>query len=264
MAFGIEHGPRFLQVMKRYCIDYVNAGDQSVTRDLMVEDYLLRMGRHEVRGRDSAYFDATARQLTQFPHLMLTVHEIATSGERLMMRFSEHGRRASDGALCAWGGIALYRWDGQVLVQCNVEQDYWSRRRQIASGIPDTVDHPAIAPWDVTPLPAEPAAETAVRAWLEAGGLDTTTQVLADEEWLTQVKAPVLEQRNIAILDLFSAGKTVGFHVRQHGAIRAKIGALAPGDPAALYAAGIVHVEGGAVVRGRIIRNRLDLERESA
>ena len=31
MSVTLSDGRRFLQVMKRYCIDYVNVGDQAVT-----------------------------------------------------------------------------------------------------------------------------------------------------------------------------------------------------------------------------------------
>lgn len=260
MALGTELGPKFLQLMKRYCVDYVNVGDQSVTRDLMVEDYLLRMGPHEVRGRDTAYFDATARQMTQYPNLQLTVHEIATSGERLMMRFSEHGRRAKDGKKCVWGGIGLYRWNGDVLLQCNVEQDYTSRHRQIASGIPDPVDHPEVAPWDGDPEPADQSVETVVRNWLNGGGLDITPNVLADDAWCNGGQVPIFDQQDIEVIDLFSVGNRVGFHVRQFGRALDNIGAIQKGGKASMFAIGIVHVAEGAVAKGRIIRNRMDIE----
>lgn len=251
-------GARFLALMKRYCIDYVNVGDQSVTRDLMVEDYLLRMGPHEVRGRDTAYWDATARQMQQFPHLMLTVHEIATSGERLMMRFSEHGCRAKDGRRCAWGGIGLYRWNGQQLVQCNVEQDYWSRRRQIASGHADPVDHPAVAPWDEEAQAPDGEAESIVRTSLERGTLWKRPGVFCDDAWCGRPAAHLIDQNTLTIVDLFSVGARVAFHVIQHGRVTADFTDIPEGTATSLYAAGIVHVADGEVVRGRVIRNRLD------
>ena len=252
-------GARFLALMKRYCIDYVNVGDQSVTRDLMVEDYLLRMGPHDVRGRDTAYWDATARQMQQFPHLMLTVHEIATSGERLMMRFSEHGCRAKDGKRCAWGGIGLYRWNGEKLIQCNVEQDYWSRRRQIASGDPDPVDHPAVAPWDEEAQAPDAEAESIVRTSLERGSLWGTPGVFCDDAWCGRPPMQVMEHDAMTIVDLFSVGSRVAFHIIQQGRIAADFTTLPTGTPASIYAAGIVHVANGRVVRGRVIRNRLDI-----
>lgn len=261
MTIGIDAAPRFLALMKRYCVDYVNVGDQSVTRDLMVEDYLLRMGDHEVRGRDTNYHAATAQQMRQYPGLMLTVHEIWTSGERLMMRFSEHGRRAKDGAYCAWGGIGLYRWNGEKLIQNNVEQDYWSRRRQIDEGVVDRVDHPAVAPFNGDGEAPDVGAEALVRTWLEAGGLAETPGVHCDEAWQDLPQMRAIEQESIAINDLFSVGSSVAFHVTQNGRTAEDFGALPVGSPSRLHAAGIVHVEGSRVARGRVIRNRTDMMR---
>ena len=256
---SLADGPRFLQLMKRYCIDYVNVGDQAVTRDLMVEDYVLHMGFHEVRGRDTAYFDATASLMAQYPGLMLTVHEIATSGERLMMRFSEHGRRAKDGAFCAWGGIALYRWNGEKLLHCSVEQDYWSRRRQIETGRVDRIDAPTAAPWRGDARPPSPEAEAIVRDWLAHGGLAQTPDVFCDDAWAGHEPMRAIDHREIEIEDIFSVGGRVAFRVLQHGSVAADFVPGAAGRPASLHATGIVHVADGAVAHGRIIRNRLDL-----
>ncbi|MBY8825634.1 nuclear transport factor 2 family protein [Sphingomonas colocasiae] len=259
MSFDLSDGHRFLQIMKRYCIDYVNVGDQAVTRDLMVEDYVLHMGAYEVVGRDTAYFDATASLMAQYPGLMLTLHEIATSGERLMMRFSEHGRRAKDGAFCAWGGIALYRWNGDKLVHCSVEQDYWSRRRQIETGRVDPIDAPAPAPWRVDPQPASPDAEAVVRAWLIGGGLAITPAVRCDDTWATGQSMRALDQERIDILDIFSAGEKVAFRVEQHGRVADDFAIGKQGQGASLHATGIVHVRDGRVHAGRAIRNRFDM-----
>lgn len=259
MADRSVDGRRFLQIMKRYCIDYVNVGDQSVTRDLMIEDYLLRMGHYEVRGRDGPYWDATAALMAQFPNLMLTVHEIATSGDRLMMRFSEHGRRARDGAVCAWGGIGLYRWNGDKLVQCNVEQDYLSRRDQIDSGTTDRIDAPLAAPWTGDAEAPDSAAEQYVGDWLESGALETTPGVHCDNGWISGTNAPTLAQDSIEIIDLFSVGKRVGFHILQHGRLAADLVPGGTGRAASLHAIGIVHVTDGVITGGRVIRNRLDM-----
>lgn len=261
MTLGIDAGTRFLKLMKRYCIDYVNVGDQSVTRDLMVEDYTLRMGPHFVTGRDTAYHAATARQMQQYPGLMLTVHEIATSGDRLMMRFSEHGRRAADGALCAWGGIGLYRWNGEKLVHNNVEQDYWARRRQIAERVPDQVDHPALAPFTGKAQAPDLSAEAAVKSWLSSGTLATTANVYCDDAWQGGPQMHAIEQESITINDLFSVGNAVAFHITQHGTTAPDFGSVPQGTPAQLHAAGIVHVVDDRVASGRVIRNRLEMER---
>lgn len=264
MSMNLSDGARFLQLMKRYCIDYVNVGDQAVTQDLMVDDYALAMGTHTVIGRDTAYFDATAALMAQYPGLMLTVHGIATSGDRLMMRFSEHGRRAKDAAICAWGGIALYRWNGEKLVHCSVEQDYWSRQRQISNGAPDPIDAPAPAPWSVTPQPPSPDAENAVRAWLGKGGLAVTPNVHCDEAWVGGPQMRALDQDSVDILDLFSAGDRVAFRVEQHGRVADDFAPNLHRRPASLHATAIVQVRDGQIVKGHVIRNRLDMGKRLA
>ena len=162
----------FVALMRRYCIDYTARHDLSVCDDIMVPGYTLHMGTHDLAGRDEAYKPAAAAQFRQFPGLCLTVNEIICSGDRLALRFTEHGASARhDGARAAWGGIGLYRWDGQRLLENYVEQDYLARRRQLAEDGPDPVEPPAVAPWDTRSVPADPAAEAVVRGWLAAGDL---------------------------------------------------------------------------------------------
>ena len=160
----------FVALMRRYCIDYTARHDLSVCDDIMVPGYTLHMGVHHLAGRDEAYKPAAAAQFRQFPGLCLTVNEIICSGDRLALRFTEHGASARhDGARAAWGGVGLYRWDGQRLLENYVEQDYLARRRQLAGGGPDPVEPPAVAPWDTRSVPADPAAEAVTRGWLAAG-----------------------------------------------------------------------------------------------
>lgn len=260
---GLDDGAAFLRLMKRYVVDYTNSHDQDVTWSLMEPDYLLRMGPHHVVGRDTAYRAATRKQMDQFPGLGLTVHEVWTSGERLMMRFSEHGASARhEGRRCAWGGIGLYSWNGDRLVRNFVEQDYFSRARQLASGQSNPVEGPAVAPWDTEARAPDAEDEAVVRAWLETGRLAETPGVICDDGWTGQDAGIVLDQTGLTINDLFSCGDKVGFHVVQHGTARADFadgsGAGRAGD---LYMAGIVTVRDGSVRDGRIIRNRLELQR---
>ena len=107
----------FVALMRRYCIDYTARHDLSVCDDIMVPGYTLHMGVHHLAGRDEAYKPAAAAQFRQFPGLCLTVNEIICSGDRLALRFTEHGASARhDGARAAWGGVGVYRWDGQRLL----------------------------------------------------------------------------------------------------------------------------------------------------
>lgn len=263
MSLSVADGPAFLRLMKHYVLDYTNRNDQSQTPVVMEPDYVLRMGDHFVRGRDTAYHMATAKQMEQFPHLCLTVHEIATSGERLVMRFSEHGRSRLHGdRACAWGGIGLYAWNGTKLVGNHVEQDYLARKRQLRSGVPDRVDHPALAPWTTEAVPPDAEAVAVVRAWLDSGALATTPGVLLDDQWTGQPAAPLVAQTHVEINDLFSCGPAVAFHVTQHGGLIPDADVAGePGRPVRLHMAGLVHVAEGGVASGRIIRNRLELAR---
>lgn len=263
MTLSITDGPAFIRLMKHYVVDYTNRNDQTQTLPIMEPDYELRMGDHRLQGRDGPYHAATAKQMDQFPNLCLTVHEIVTSGERLAMRFSEHGAsRLHDGRRCAWGGIGLYAWNGSKLVRNLVEQDYFSRRRQLRTGEPLAVDHPALAPWNETAAAPERAAEATVRAWLESGALAQTPGVLLDDQWTGAAVSPLIEQSHVEVSDLFSCGNAVAFHVAQHG--RFVPDAELPGPAGAttyLHMAGMVRVADGAVTKGRIIRNRLELSR---
>jgi predicted ester cyclase len=251
----------FVALMRRYVVDYTNRHDTGVCAEIMEPDYVLRMGPHVVAGRDEAYVPAAAKQFTQFPGLGLTVHEIVTNGERLAMRFSEHGASARHrGAAAAWAGIGLYRWNGERLVDNSVEQDYLARRRQLDGGSPDPVAPPAVAPWDTAPVPADPGAEAAVREWIAAGlpggGVrwdDGDDHRLLDDDAESQVD------------DLFSAGERVAFRLTRTGRYAdgslPGLGADYAGLPATLHLVALVRVAGGEVVGGHGVRDRQGLGR---
>src|SRR5437763_13760106 len=101
----------FVALIRRYCIDYTARHDLSVCDDIMVPGYTLHMGVHHLAGRDDAYKPAAAAQFRQFPGLCLTVNAIICSGDRLALRFTEHGASVRhDGARAAWGG------DGEAML----------------------------------------------------------------------------------------------------------------------------------------------------
>lgn len=265
MTLSLADAPAFLRLMKHYVVDYTNSHDQAETAAIMEPDYLLRMGPHFVQGRDSAYHAATRKQMDQFPGLGLTVHEVWTSGERLAMRFSEHGASIKHGgARCAWGGIGLYAWNGSKLIKNHVEQDYFSRAHQLKTGVSNPVEGPAVAPWDTPAEAPDAEAEAIARTWLESGALAATPNVLCDDAWTGADGGRILDQTSIALNDFFSCGPHVAFHAVQHGRVRREFSPEAEGRAAELYMAGIVHVENGVVARGRIIRNRLELQRALA
>lgn len=250
----------FVALMRRYVNDYTNRHDTSVCAEIMEPGYTLRMGRHEVAGRDELYIPAARKQFEQFPGLCLTVHEIVTNGERLAMRFSEHGRSARhDGRGAAWTGLGLYRWNGTKLVENLVEQDYLARRRQLASGVPATVEPPALAPWDTTAAGPDPVAETAVREWL-AGWPARPAGVELDDGDPTAL----LREPSTQVDDLFSAGSQVAFRVTRTGTYSGGLDGVVEslvGMPATLHLVGLVTVTDGRVTGGRIVRDRLGLAR---
>jgi len=183
-------------------------------------------------------------------------NEIICSGDRLALRFTEHGASARhDGARAAWGGIGLYRWDGQRLLENHVEQDYFARRRQLAEDAPDPVEPPAVAPWDTRSVPADPAAETVVRRWLAAGDLAGVT---VDDG---HPSCSLIGAERIGFNAPFSAGSHVAFHAVQHGPLTGEDPRFAGDGEAMLHLAGVVSVAGGRVTGGRVIRDRLGLLR---
>jgi hypothetical protein len=266
-GLSIENGADFVRLMKLYSIDYTASHDQSVTQQIMEPDYILRMGPHCVAGRDDQYYAATRKQLDQFPGLGFTVHELWTSGERLVMRFSEHGAsRRHEGRKSAWGGIGLYAWNGRRLVSNSVEQDYYSRARQLKTGRCHSVEPPAIAPWDTVAVSPDPVAEKIARDWLLSGALATSSNVLCDDAWVGVDTGVIVEQSGLVINDLFSCGPVVAFHVAQQGKLLSdfSVDPSHVGREVTLYAAGLVHVEDGMVASGNVIRNRIELQRSLA
>lgn len=244
----------FVALMRRYVNDYTNRHDTSVCAEIMEPGYTLRMGPHEVAGRDSRYVPAAQKQFTEFPGLCLTVHEIVTNGERLAMRFSEHGRSLRhDGAAAVWAGLGLYRWNGTKLLDNFVEQDYLSRRRQLASGEPAIVEAPATAPWDTVAQPPSEEAERVVREWIAADGggvtVDDSPALLADA--------------SSRVDDLFSAGPDVAFRVTRTGTYSGglDVDPSLIGLPATLHMVGLVHVADGRVAGGHVVRDRLGMVR---
>ncbi|WP_219413508.1 nuclear transport factor 2 family protein [Pseudonocardia nigra] len=249
----------FVALIRRYVVDYTNRHDTSVCAEIMEPDYVLRMGPHVVAGRDGAYIPAAQAQFRQFPGLGLTVHEIVTNGERLAMRFSEHGASVRHGgAVAVWGGLGLYAWNGTRLTANLVEQDYLARRRQLASNGPDAVESPAPAPWDTTAEPVVPDAERLVRDWI-ADGLPGEAVRYDDG-----TAGPKIDDVEVAVDDLFSAGDRVAFRITRRGHYLGgldELADLALGATAELHMVGLVTVSGGRVTGGRIVRDRLGLAR---
>jgi predicted ester cyclase len=259
---------KFVALMRRYCYDYTNCQNFEACSEVMVPEYTLNMGTFRLSGRDQNYKPATQKQFDQFPGLSLTINRVITNGDRLLMQFSEHGASVKhSGALAAWGGVGLYKWNGEKLTENFVEQDYYARRRQLSSGKPNLVESPAIAPWDTEAEAVNPAAEAFVRQLLSEGDLTAQSGIVFDDAWTDQTLQRVLSPENIEINDFFSAGANVAFHIKQQGRL---LEDFCAGDPALegkagsqveLHMSGFVTVKDSAIIGGRVIRDRLGLYR---
>lgn len=257
---------KFVALMRRYTFDYTNRQDFTACDTIMVPGYTLHMGTYDLAGRDEHYKPATAKQFAQFPGLCLTINEIVTNGDRLCLRFSEHGASVRHHrARAAWSGIGLYKWDGERLTENFVEQDYYSRREQLASGVPKAVEMPALAPWDTQPEPTNAAAEAVVRLALQNGTWLDHQRVIFDDAWNGGVPQRVVDPTTVRIDDLFSAGDRVAFRITQSGRLREDFrteGINAPvGSDIVLHMAGLVTVADGGIVSGNVVRDRLGLYR---
>jgi predicted ester cyclase len=245
----------FAALMRTYCIDYTNSHDLSVCVSIMEPDYVVRICGMALE-RDAAYKPSVEEVFRRFPALGLVVHELVTNGERLVMRFSEHAATPT-GALACWSGIGLYDWNGTKLTACRVEQDFWSQRRQLDTGVPDPLETPHLDPWlTTTARPPDPAAEALVRAWLAAGDLTAADTGRIDEGSLP-LHRPVVEVDGVEVLDLFSAGDRVAFHATLRGTYTGGLdGGGAVGHPAAIDVAGLVTVDGDRVADVRAVTDR--------
>lgn len=255
----------FLALMRQYCIDYTNSHDLTVCDGIMEPDYVVRISGFDLV-RDESYRPAVDQLFEQAPGLGLVVHEFVLNGDRLCMRFSEHASLPTDDggrALACWAGIGLYRWNGQRLTECRVEQDFLARHQQLAAGPPHPLEPPHLDPWLGTPVePADPAAEDLVRTWLAKGDLTDAGHVVIDDSRVTGAPALVVEPNRVEVRDLFSAGARVPFHAAVTGPYRgglAEVGDEHIGEETTVLVAGIADVAGGGVAAVHAVTTRMNV-----
>lgn len=258
-AQSASHLP--VQLTRRWVVSYFNGQSEEAARDFIAPQYALEIGDHVFDGRDTQWLPAVAQQFAQFPGLGMTVHQVvAGSGDkadRVAVWFSEHGASGGAGGPAAvWSGVGIYRAQGTVLVGCCAQEDYFTRSRQLRSGVCDVVDAPAAAPWDTLPLGSTPEAEAVVCQWLRQSWPVAQGAVRVDDEHITG-QPMVFEVSSLEVVDMFSSGPDVAFHVRQRGLYRGGL----PGVPVRerqelLNLNGILRVQSGAVSAGRVIRDR--------
>lgn len=246
-----------LPLLRRWVVDYFNRHDDEAAREFIAPDYALHIGDVVFAGRDESWLPAVAEQMRLFPGLGMTVHQTLAGENWAAAWFSEHG--VSNGRLACWSGVAIYFGDGERLTRCIAQEDYLTRQRQLKSGVADGVEPPALAPWDIAPLPRDEGAEVLVRRWLKNSWPTPTQAIRCDDEHITL--APLrFEVGGVEIDALLSSGPEVAFHARQTGVYLGGLaGVEAAGQAASLHVNGILRVADGRVEAGRIIRDRAGL-----
>jgi hypothetical protein len=256
----------FVALMRRYCIDYTNVHDASVCDDIMAPSYRITisgrtMGMEEYRAAVEAAF-------RRYPTLVLTVHDMITSGDRLAMRFSEHGAAAdAPDHVAVWPGISLYRWDGHQLLSCRVEQDFLGRDEQTSSGVTAPLEPGHPDPWATTrDVAGSGANEDVVRAWLAMMATDPATVLTGDGVRVLErgPVAPLLEEQHVEVDDLFSAGDRVAAAVTVTGRYAGGLPGLGDevlGTTGDLPMTLLARVEDDRVTSAEIVRDRWGLVR---
>jgi len=252
-----------LQVFRRYVTNFVNRHDFSVLPEIMTENYQLDTGGQVIAGRDGPYQSAVARQLQQFPGLVFTPHELFHVGDRLGVRFTEHGASVRhEGNLAAWMNIAIYGMSDGRLSRCAIEQDYFGRRQQLNSGIASPVDRPHPAPWDVAPSRFDANAEKIVRGWLASPAFLAGDVVAVDG---SRAEVPqIIGDGEVEILEILPGDSQVAFHAVHRGALAGdfpKEQSMTPGTEAYIHMSGIVSLCGREISGGNIVRDRWGLYR---
>jgi len=250
-----------VSLVRRWSVDWLNGQHPEVCEQILAPDYSLLIGGF-LLGPRPEYISATLTALGRYPGLVVTAHQLITSGDRVALVFSEHGHAVKLGRSACWSGVALFRGDGSAIAQCFSEEDYYGRKRQLDAGHCDLVDRPAVAPWDVVPQDADPVAEQTVRDWLAGPDLRAAA-VVCDDEGAGQPALRLLEVHSCRVDELFSSGDQVAFHVAQTGRYLGGLEGLDDlvGSTAVIETAGLVTVRDNRVVAGRVVRDRLGTAR---
>lgn len=249
-----------VRLARRWVVDYFNRQDADAAREFITPDYALQIGDYRFAGRDTEWLPAVAKQMEMFPGMGMTVHQVLAGEDRVAVCFTEHGASGGPGGrVAAWSGVAIYRSNGTHLCGCVAQEDYATRQRQLKSGVADPVDPPAAAPWDTVALPADPLAEASVRRWLAGSWPQSPAGVRCDDEHITGVPLH-FEVHSAEVAQMFSSGPDVAFHVVQTGVYRSGLSGVAPtARVEVLHCNGLVRVQDGQVVSGRVIRDRFGL-----
>lgn len=251
-------------LLRGFAVEFLTSKQWTVLPKIMASDYVLNVGGHVLGGREKQYRTAMLPQFEQFPGLCVTVHDVVFGIDRMAMRFTEHGAsRRDSGRQAAWQGVALFRVDGGQLVVGWAEEDYFARKRQLRTGVCDTIEAPHPAPWDTHVMGPDAAAEACARDWLlDAHSIvDALSDVGQTED---PPAASLIAVKTTQIDEIFSAGDRVAFHATHHGTYKGGfpgVRSSVVGTPVALHVAGILTVRAGTVVASQLVTDRLGLQR---
>lgn len=250
------------QLLRGFATDFLTCHNTSIVERVMAPAYCLSIGGFLLDGRDDNYLPATAAQLDQFPGLCVTVHDTIIGVDAVAMRFTEHGASIKhDGRVSTWGGVTLFKIENGRLRKGWAEEDYFARKRQLATGIPDAIRAPHASPWDGEPQLPDAQTEATARAWLA----DLRTRPPLDE---ISAEGPrfgeLVDIESVEIDALFSAGPRAAFHAVCAGRYAGgfdDIDAAKTGQPVMLRLAGLLSTDGGIVTNAQITADRLGLHR---
>ncbi len=253
------------RVLRGFAVDFLTAHDVSVVETIMEPEYALSISGHLFAGRDDGYLPVTAAQLEQFPGLCVTVHDTVIGPDAVAMRFTEHGASVRHQGRCAaWGGVTLFQLKNGRLHQGWAEEDYFARKRQLASGIGDAVKPPHPAPWDAPCAEPDAGVDLFARHWLAAPASWRDASLIDEISAEDPRFADLVAIEKIDINQLFSAGNRGAFHLTCSGRYRGGFEDIDParlGQTATLHLAGIFDVFGGAMSHVQVTADRLGLHR---
>lgn len=257
---GISASARLL---RGFAVDFLTCHDPSVVPRIMDPAYRLSIGGFVLEGRDDSYLPATAAQLEQFSGLVVTVHDVVLGPNAVAMRFTEHGVSVKNGRAAAWGGVTLFRIRNGRLAQGWAEEDYFARKRQLASGEGDAVRPPMLAPWDVPAGDPDAATQAAARVWLADAAAIVGGSVYEISEGGPRL-AELAATLRPGIPELFTAANRAAFHLECAATYAGGFADIDPahiGTPVTIRIAGLLTIAEGHVTRAQICVDRLGLHR---
>ncbi len=252
-----------VNLVRRYCVDYVNRHDFSVLREIIEPDYRLHVGGFTLVGRDETYIPTMTKAFAEYPDFGITVHDLFTDGSLITMRFSLHSTSATRHSSAVWSGVVTYAWNGERITEAWAEEDFFGRRRQIRTGTPDALEAPHPDPWSAKALPRDMVSEQTVRDWLATGTLDQPEVETDDRAVAGTENQPQVAVDDVTVDVVCALRDRVSFRVQQHGTYQGGFEDLDAliGRPVTRGVSGVAELVNGELVRVRAFTDRLELLR---